>query len=349
MPILELPNTPPSDGISFDFEQAKELMLSPLYVNPDLSLGMTITDQYPTKQQMAFSNPFGLSGKAGQCAAVEDLEMSTFEKFIDPQDVKGGGSQCWDDFKKSLFAFYQRAGMRKYNLEENTEWQRVLTYYLVDAFRQNLPLRLWFSDTAYTGTMPDGVTSADFFNIYDGLFKKIYADTSIQANKVAIAENAEATKAAQLNLAADRAYLVFQQMVQKADTRLRSQVSTILCTSTLFFNYKNYLENQSFQFTLDRVEGGFQRLSYNGLEIIEYNLWDRVIQSYLDDGTTYDLPHRALMLDPTNVMAQVDVGTVPSGDAIDTWFEKKEGKQYYQWASREDVQFGYSFMIQAAY
>lgn len=342
--VITLPNDPVQ--VSFTRENAKEMLRSPLYQNPLLSNYLTVTDRYKVGQQLAFSNPLGLTGRAGTCGAVTDEPMSFFEKVLDPKKIKGGWEQCEDEIHNSLFLFTAGDGYGIYNLGENPAYEDLMSYYLIDAFLQNLQRRVWFNDTSILDSDLNG--NGIYFNTYDGLFKLFINDASINGNRVEISENDGLNYASQ-ELAADTAYKTFQAMVRTADPRLRSKMPPILCTSTLFFNYKEYLENQSLQFTLDRVEGGFQRLTYNGLQVIDYNLWDRNIEAYFNDGTRYDRPHRAVMMDKQNVIFNIDVGLTPRSSAFQIYYSLDDEVYKMKWASLEDVQFGYSFMIKGAW
>jgi hypothetical protein len=342
MAVITLPNTPPANGLTFNGKEANDIILSPLYEDPSLAGAMQIRSDIIAKQQMAYSLPMGLSGKAGTCGVVDDGAIQHFEKFLDPKDIKGGFQQCYDDIKNSLYIYTSGAGMNKYENDKNTLFRLVVMYYLRDLFFQNLQRRVWFNDTA------DVSANADYFNIYDGLWKKIIADADIKVTT--IAENALATKSLQLGLASDTAYQTFKSLIENADSRLLATGrAKFMVTRTLFNNYASYLESQPVNDSFSKIENGQLKYYFRNYEVVVNESWDRNIQAYFDNGTTYDKPHRALLLDPQNQTLALDVAEKADNNAFRFFQDPTTDLTHLKWASREDVEFGYSFMISAAY
>src|SRR5690606_34852031 len=96
----------------------------------------------------------------------------------------------------------------------------------------------------------------------------------------------------------ERAVNVFTALTEGVDIDERltgDAAGVILATRSLVMNYKAYLRNfPNIDASYNRIEGGFAEMSFGGIKIIEVSDWDRIIKNNFNNGTTLDLPHRAI-------------------------------------------------------
>jgi len=250
--------------------------------------------------------------KSANCEFPEGGAVVVTEKTWTPKTLQQEQRLCKDD-TESKFHFWQSRNsnlVEKYDLTNSGELN-YLIYLIEDAVKKAIVRVADFADTSaalVSGggkiTTALGATGVARMNAIDGLWSQFIAIGTANAEQlVAISENGEASKAAQLNLAADTAKLTFEGMILGASEDVPND-AVIMCTRSLFNNYFKWLVDNSFD-TATAVEGMDFRsitLAQYGVTIIERKDWDRNIKSYFDNGTTYDLPHRAVMTSRDNLL-----------------------------------------------
>lgn len=200
------------------------------------------------------------------------------------------------------------------------------------------------SETLTTGT------DIGLFTMLDGLWKQIFTDQALGTpliHRYTISENALASKAAQLALAADKAKLVFTDLYEGIDPEAMQEDIQIQCTSTLFRNYITYLETQSIAFTLERLENGTRSVMFRDIKIVERMDWDRNIKTFFDKGTTYDLPHRAILTYKENI--PIGTSDTESLSALKSHYNETDEKHYLKSAYRIGVVILQEGHLAAAY
>jgi len=167
----------------------------------------------------------------------------------------------------------------------------------------------WHGDTSADVVGSGGVltagTDTGLFDCVDGLWKQIFdAVPNTASNYVEITENAEATYALQLALDASDGYDILRGLHENADSRLLAQPDAMfLVTRSIYNNWLAYREDQQM------VSGAYDTTqvntrsygSFRGIPVIVVDFWDRIIRAYEDDGTAYNLPHRAILTVPSNI------------------------------------------------
>jgi hypothetical protein len=281
-------------------------------------------------EQIVFAGRIGLMGKAVTgCTPNEISGVALTEKFWTPVDEDFRLSHCSADVNAQDKLLRQMSRMNPdfYNVIEGS--QSVLGSYLVakilESFNENLIRKVWFSDTAAALIAGGGVftagTDVAYFNTFDGLFKQIFAEVT-GSQKVDIAKNGGATYALQA-LAADESIAILKAMYNAADSRLLAQPNKkFYVTRTIWDGYLNDLEsiqNSGAGNTMIN-EDGKVTLTYRGVEVVNMELWDRIIDAYQNDGTAYNLPHRAVLTTPQNI----PVGTLADGDfgTVDAFYDR---------------------------
>lgn len=298
---------------------------------PDLSAVHDIQEGIKHDQQIVFSGKIGLLGKkvGANCTPNEISGVTLTEKFWTPAFEDFRLKHCTTDVDQQDKLVNQMARMNPdfYTVIEGSQSGigDFLVATVLEAVKENLWYKVWFDDKdASTFNASDGSntftngTDVDYFNSIDGIFKQIFATTSLTTGGkyfTAIAKNAQANYAAQA-LASGDAIAAMKSVYNKADSRLRNRADAkFLVTRSIYDGLLNDLETiQNVGGFTQTNENGMSTLRYRGIEVVMMDVWDRFIDVYQNNGTKWNIPHRIVMTVSTNIpvgtLAQGDFGTV---------------------------------------
>lgn len=311
------------------------------------------------KTQIPFIGNIGLIGKkVTSCdRGVNPAQIPLTEKFWDPVLIGDRFKHCAVDVP-ALFKLFKKAQRVNPDFYDRigSEEMGVIVSKLEQALTAMLNRLVWFGDTAAdnvanAGVITDGV-DVDYFNIIDGLWKQIMTEVPAgSANHVNIAANEGASYALQA-LPANSALSIFRAMHTQIDARFFQAMEEgaqpeFLVTRGLYQNYLDELEDKSLVFTLAEAKDGVNQLSYRGIPIKVRHDWDNNIRAYQDNGTTWNLPHRAVL----TVKENIPVGTLSSEDfnTLESWYEKKDKANYIDVDLELDTKHLLPYMTVAAY
>jgi hypothetical protein len=180
------------------------------------------------------------------------------------------------------------------------------------------------------------------------LFKQIFAQVT-GSQYVEIAKNAGVTYAGQV-LAADESIAILKAMYNAADSRLLAQPNKkFYVTRSIWDGYLNDLEsiqNSGAGNTMIN-EDGKVTLTYRGVEVVNMEIWDRIIEAYQDNGTVYNLPNRAVLTTPQNI----PIGTLADGDfgTVDAFYDRTLKTNYIDGVYTIDAKHLESYLTVVAY
>jgi hypothetical protein len=348
----------PSD-LTFNGEEIRsirEAIQEAVFAKPAVSEFHTIYEDIVTKKQIAFLGRLGKVTREDQgCSSTPGSHTITnSEKFWEPVRFEIWLQECYTNLESTFFVWAKKRGLNEPDLT-GTDFAAFIVDRMSDAMLEDAIRIAWLSDTTAesvdstpSGILSTGVNPLDY-NAIDGFWKQLFAiGTAAPSQVYTITENVAASKAAQDNLAANRAFLAFQGLMNKADYRLRgAQDKVILCTMSLIDNYANYLESQGNDASFIRIEQGFSTLRYRNLEIIGVDLWDRYIRADFDNGTTYDVPHRAVLTTRGNIALGIDAASALAD--IDQWFERKDKTTNFRAGYKMDAKILEDYMVALAY
>lgn len=346
--------------ITFSGREATEGILEPAFLSPDMRQMMDIRENIKAKEQIAFLGRIDKvtkkDGGAGTGKQNRQLQMS--EKYWDPERMKIWIAINEDDLEDTFFVWLTKNGVDRRNIEDLTEYY---TQWVLEVFshaaREDAKRIAWFGDKDVKKVSEGGVLSdtadASDYNQVNGLWKQIFAAvTAGKTPRVTISKNAEATFATQLALADDDAYKIMREMVNKADSRLRQAPDKIfLLSETLYQNRIDERESKFpgvFEMVKRQDEDHSTGERYRNIPILSMDeIWDRYIQSDFQDGTAYDMPHRAVLTTVSNLVAGFD-----SEDAVDsfrTYFDEESETVNFKGLYKFDVKHMLEYMTVAAY
>lgn len=344
-------------GLTLNPEEAREigqLIIEKAFVQGALSDNHDIETGVEMKTQIPFAGKISdsLKGASG-CTPNVGTGFALTQKYWDPEIYDSRWVNCAADLNNllKLFRKAQRINPDFYDRIDSQEMGLIFSM-IETMLNETLPEKVWFSDKT-AAELPAGEwtvgTDLDLYNVIDGLFKQIFAEVSSgNGNYVEITQNAGANYAAQV-LPADAAFDYFQAMVNAADSRLLEDgTAKILATRSMVDNYRNTLRNKTLNAGFIEVtEDGKRMLFFDGYEVVTMHEWDRIIKSKQNDGTKYNLPHRAVFTTPSNI----PVATLSEDDltTLDSWYERKDKSNIIDVAFSLDTKHLEPYMTVAAY
>lgn len=324
----------------------KELVQGELSEIHDIETGVLYDMQIPFAGRLAD----GLKASTG-CTPNVGTGVVMTEKKWSPKVYDVRYTHCAADLN-TLFKLFQKAQRMNPDFYDriNSQEMGVIYSLIAQMLKENLPVKVWFSDTTADLASGSGVftagTDLDRYNVIDGLFKQIFGDSAIP--RVTIAKNAGASYAAQ-TLAADEAYGVFEDMVNAADSRLLEDgTAKILATRSMIDNYRDTLRNKTLNAGFMEVtENGKRALFFDGLQVVPMYEWDRTIKADQDSGTALFRPHRAVLTTPSNI----PVATLSTDDlsTLDSFYDRTLKSNIIDVAFSLDAKHLESYMTVAAY
>lgn len=271
---------------------------------------------------------------------------------------------CAKEFLNSLAVYSQKWGTPSPDNMEGTDALTLFETKLEEAISEMFWRWIWFGDedAANINGSPAGVITngkdVNLINIVDGFWKQAIAiATSNPLQRVTIAANSSATYALQRSdLSPLLAWGYFEKMIEDAPLVLKGlPASEVVIYSTLGLYEKaiKYLKTAEngyllpLESSLGQAMNGRQDLMINGYRITPMPIQDQLINDWQNDGTKWNLPHRAIMCTKDNLM----VG-FPGAAPVETLeYHFDQTKRTNNWFAEDqiDVKFSRNDLIMVAY
>lgn len=332
-------------NFSFSVEEIRdinEMVFDEILHAPDLNFIHTMFSGIKANKEIGFIGASGLVGVAHQgCDPVpQDWNVGTRKVTWTPKKWEVLIEECADDLEDTAAIYCMNNGIKMDDLTD-TDYMAILVIVLTDAIKDFFYRLVWFNDTdsenvSKSGIITEGV-DVKYFNILDGFFKQLQTAVTKDANLlVTIDRNSKATKAEQMALTEDEAYNILNSMYYKAPIELRmSGNMRFLVTQTIADGYEQYLSGKNLEITYTNLVEGLKTFKFRGVDVVVLPIWDKMIQSYNDQGATYFKPHRAVLIEQRNLA----VGT-PTEEAFDgfrIWYNPDERKNKVETMGQMDA------------
>lgn len=257
---------------------------------------------------------------------------------------------CYERLETTIANYCLKTGTPREDVIGTEFWDKIFMPLLKDALDRMYWRMAWFGDTAAEVIANSGVlkagTDKTLFTIADGLWKRIFAATS--ATKTAIAANSQTTYALQQSaLRTDGVAIgIFEAILADANALIEGGV--LMVTKSLADALrKDY--RREFKATIPFYEAaeGVKLEQFDGVTILPVPEWDAIIREFEDDGTKWNNPHRAIFVNPENLL----VGTSDKALFADLTigFDDKKRTNYTYAASDIGTLINNPALVQAAY
>lgn len=328
-----------------------------LYARPEIADVHNVQTGVNIDKYIPLLGQFGMVGKLdpGGCSVNSETgQIPISQKQWAPKLISFRMEHCQANIPE-LIKFWQKS------MEAAGIWETIDNSYLafvkdraLDAVTRSV---LRISEFGNTGASAVGDNTGDqtltsgtakaYFTPLNGMWAQIFTDAGSKSYRYTITENAGASKTAQLALASDRALKVFRALYNEIDPRAFDGNLKFQVTRSLFNNWQDFMEDKSQVFMLDRTEKGSTSFSYRGIPIVIRNDWDRTIRTYMDNGTTYNIPHRAILTDINNI----PIGTSDSQSLSEfrSFYDFRDKKHYMDVAYKIDQKNLLEYALASAY
>ena len=262
---------------------------------------------------------------------------------------------CYKDFEGTMAEYALRAGTPIGDLT-GTEIMAIYLELLETQMRRMLWRLAWFGDTTAQNISNGGVITngedVTLLTSNDGLWKRLFAIATANASqKTAISANAAASYAAQKSamMAAGYATGIVDNILLDASSAVNGAGAATLFINKKFADYLvhdikvTYKDNLPFE----RIFDGFYVGYYNGVQVAAIEAWDYLIDKYENTGTKWNLPFRAVLANPANLLLGVDKADPIS--TPDIWFEKKDRMNYVYATGKIDTMVAQPDLVHVAY
>lgn len=286
-------------------------------------------------QSEAFENTVNLSpgaihgkimGGVGKMGLVGELmpkckptwnatNIATQQKKWDLGEWTVAEEICYKDLKETLVRYAMRKKTSVSDLTGTDYMDIIVEPKLSEAITDMLWRLYWFGDKEADNVGTGGIitTGVDpkFFHVCDGFFKRLFAITAAKPlQRITIGANTAASYKLQRDglRAEGIATGILDSLVYDSDIRIRQASDKIvLCTQSfadaLAIDAKR-TSGSDLQWE-SLFDGLVSATKFNSQDIMALPKWDEMIAAYEDNGTTLNLPHRALYVPKSNLLAGI--------------------------------------------
>ena len=342
------------DNVTLSPKEVQELsaiIFETAFKNPALAEMHDIVEGIDMKTQILLMSSMGLQGKAanGTCTPEDsDAGIVATQKYWENNQIDIRIPYCAKELPELLKAFGMK--QNKYDVEGSEEIKMIATR-LLEAIDEAILRLTWFGDkdaknVSAGGTIKNGV-DVDYFNSVDGLWKQIFVGvTAGDIKRATIASNTGSTYSTQ-ELQAGVALSTLRQVYNQSDTRLKNHPDgKFIVTQTVYDNFLDRLEDAGLS-AVGSLAINDGVMTYRGKKIIVADFMDRVISSYQDNGTKYNLPSRIVY----TVSSNIPLGTLDQNEFKDlsVWYDKTDRKVYTENIFSLDAKVLEPYFISVAY
>lgn len=268
----------------------------------------------------------------------------------DPKEWGFYISMCYKDLENTAAVYSLNFDGDVSNFTDS-DYMNIVNEALSTALRKMFFRMIWFGDTdaqnVSSGVITTGV-SPTLFTVIDGFWKQINTlitgDQSAQ-HTATITENAGESYAAQA-LSPDNVITYLQNVIMKAPIALRLMGparTELLVTQSVYDAYTLYLQGKGISDTYRNLVDGQSSLSYNGYRLVAMPLWDEMINSYENNGTKLNNPHRILFT--TKEVLAVGVASTTSFDQFKVFHDDKDMQVYARGVGMLDAEIARANMF----
>lgn len=355
MPILDFDKLTPDNQAVKDL---KDLIQLTVFQNEDMERFMTFMPNVTNGKKAGFIGEMEDIGVAGSGCDPEykKVAIAAAQKEWEIGDWQIPLEMCYTDLENTIAKYCLKTGTNIGDLTSTEYMDGIVLPKLSEAMMKMMWRFTWFGDKSAAsvtggGQITDGV-NIELFKTCDGFFKRLFAICTNNAEQhTEIAANAEESYALQKSKMKETgiATSIFDAMLQDADSRIFQKdgcaifATKSMCDALTHDMKEKYKVIMPWEVVFDGVEVS----KYDGTTIVKCSIWDRFIQAYQNNKTKLNLPHRAVLCSPENLMYGCE-GTEPMSD-LDIWFDNKARKNYIYSTGKLGSMIGEDELVQVAY
>ena len=259
-------------------------------------------------------------------------KLATAEKQWKLGEYEIAEEICFADLEKTIVQYAMRRGTDIADLTGTDYIDAIVEPRMVLAMNKMLWRLAWFGDITADdvtggGFITDGI-NLNLFHVCDGLFKRIFDIVSANPLQgISIAANSAATKIDQIAgiRASGVATSLMDKLIYDSNPKLLQHSDRVLLVTksiadALAMDIK--ANNKGSDLQWQSLFNGFASATvYNQQQIISLPIWDEMIRMFEDDGTVWNLPHRAIYAPKSSLKLGINSNDMLS--YLDIFFDKK--------------------------
>ena len=262
---------------------------------------------------------------------------------------------CYENLEDTIAEYSLRTGTAIGDLT-GTDFMAIFMELLVTQIRRMLWRIIWFgdlqADTISNGGVLTNGTDPTLFTVCDGLWKRLFAIATADASKrTTISANSAATYAAQkaAMIAAGYATGIVDQIFIDAASTVNANGEAVLIVNKKFADYLAHDIKATYKSTMpfDRIFDGVYVAEYDGHQVIAVETWDYMIDTYENTSTAWNLPFRAVLANPRNLLVGVDKENPV--DDVDIIFDRVNRMNHVYATGKIDTLVAYPEAVHVAY
>ena len=296
-------------------------------------------------------------GKAGAgCSPTfEQAGIGNTQQRWELGDWQIAQAICYENLEETIAEYCLKSGTEIGDVT-GTDFMAVYLELLETQLKRMVWRLAWFGDTAADTIANGGVltngTDPDLFKVCDGLFKELFAIGTGNPNQLtAISANSQTTYATQKStmLAAGYATSLVDQILIDANGMINANGEAVLLMNKKFADALAHDIKVTYNGVLpfERIFDGFYLAEYAGVKIASIATWDYIIDTFENTGTAWNLPYRAVLANPNNLLVGCDAND-PVSD-LDIWFNRDERQVKIYAAGKMDTMVGIPELVHVAY
>lgn len=331
---------------NFTAEQIREvnaLVFDEVMSAPEISLICMVHPNIVFDKEIGFIGQGGLVGVAGQgCDPVaQEWKIGTRSVKWTPKSWEILIHDCWKDLEATCAVYSLKNGVDISDFT-TSDYFVIVVQVLSEAIKRFIIRLFWFNDTQAANVSSGGVitngVNIKYFNIIDGFWKQSISQiTAKPSQRVTISENTGTTYSQQ-ELSPSSAAAYFKQLKYKAPIALRGKSDAMtICTQSMYDAWEQYNQGKELESLYTNLVNGTKVLTAYGIPLMPIPIWDEMIALYEDTGTKLNNPHRAILVQKSNLNVGVD--SESSFDDMRIWYDNDTRKVKIELMGKADAKF----------
>lgn len=262
---------------------------------------------------------------------------------------------CYENLEDTIAEYSLRTGTAIGDLT-GTDFMAIFMELLVTQVRRMLWRLIWFGDTTADNISDGGVITngvdPTLLTVNDGLWKRLFAIATADATKrTVISANTGNSYANQKSamLAAGYATTLVDNILLDASSRVNANGAATLFVNKKFADYlaRDIKVTYKVNMPFERIFDGFYLGYYGGVQIGAIETWDYMIDTYENTGAKWNLPFRAVLANPKNLLVGVDKENPV--DDLDIIFDRVNRMNHIYATGKLDTRVAQPDLVHVAY